>query len=207
MHRWPSPGKAGRFKQLSKSSVYLSFPFNEISLAFPLLFISLSAGHLLALMVMWLAGLWPTRRPLSKRSLLTWVHLFPECVYSHKGIVNSWIPIEWDIYDTLQPPPPHKSWFRETRQMCFLPQMLRGLNCSAYVMTFYGSLQMSLLIFKKVPKSNIGSYWKHFSNLTGYSSWLKILYQRMYDKPTSLSHFMIITDFFVFIFKSVTADE
>lgn len=91
-------------------------------------------------------------------------------------------------------PHPHKSWFRETfreeidrRQMCFLPQMLRSFNCSAYVMTFYGSLQMPLLTFKKVPKSNIGSYWEHFSNLTGRSSCLETLYHRIYNKHTCLS--------------------
>lgn len=91
--------------------------------------------------------------------------------------------------------------------MCFLPQMPRGLSCSAYVMTFYGSLQMSPLTFKKVPKSNIGSYWKHFSNLTGHSSWLEILCQRMNDKTTFPSHFMNITDFFMFIFKTASADD
>lgn len=75
-HRWPSPGKTGRLKQLCKSSVHLSFPFNEISRAFPFLFISLSAGHLLALMVMWLAGLWPTPRPLSQRSITSFLACF-----------------------------------------------------------------------------------------------------------------------------------
>lgn len=73
--------------------------------------------------------------------------------------------------------------------MCFLPQMLRSFNCSAYVTTFYGSLQMPLLTFKKVPKSNIGSYCERFSNITGSSSWLEILYQRINSKHTSLSHF------------------
>lgn len=52
----PALGKRGRYKPLCKSSVYLCFPFNKISLAFLSLFISLSAGHLCALTLMWLAA-------------------------------------------------------------------------------------------------------------------------------------------------------
>lgn len=141
---------------------------------------------------MWLAGLWPTWRPLSQRSLLTRVHLSPESSISCLSSRVLWTPgCQWKgIFTTPSYlPHPHRSWFRETvregidrRQMCFLPQMPRSFNCSACVMTFYGSLEMPLLTFKKVPKSNIGS----FSNLTGCSSWLEILCQRICTKRTFL---------------------
>lgn len=48
----PALGKWGRYKLLCKSSVYLCFPFNKISLAFLSLFLLLSAGHLRALPLM-----------------------------------------------------------------------------------------------------------------------------------------------------------
>lgn len=185
-HRWPSPGKTGRFQQLWNHSVSLSFPCNKISLAFPSSLFHRLAGHLLAFAVMWLAGLWPTPRPLTQRSLLSWVHLFPKqhlSVYNHRAIVSAGIPIGQDIYDTAYLPHLHKSPFKETvgkgteTDVC-PSQMLTGLNCSAYVMTFYGSLQRPLLTFKKLPKSNIGS----FSNLPGCSSCLEILCQRVYKK-------------------------
>lgn len=110
-------------------------------------------------------------------------------VFVITGVVNPRMPMEGIFMTPSYLPHPHKSWFRETvregidrRQMCFLPQMPRSFNCSAYVMTFYGSLEMPLLTFKKVPKSNIGS----FSNLTGCFSWLEILCQRICTKRTFL---------------------
>ena len=108
-HRWPSPGKTGRFQQLWNHSASLSFPCSEISLAFPSSLFPSLAGRLLAFAVMWLAGLWPTLRPLTQRSLLSWVHLFPKqhlSVYNRRAIVSAGIPTGQDIYDTRLPPPP-----------------------------------------------------------------------------------------------------
>lgn len=54
----PILGKLGCYKPVCKSSVYLCFPFNKISLAFLLLFMWLSSGHLFTLMLMWFSWAW-----------------------------------------------------------------------------------------------------------------------------------------------------